>query len=280
MKLTRKTASNIMTYAFMIFMAVLFFFPVYWLVMSSISSLSDLLTAEFSFFPKSLTLLAFKTILARADFLRYIMNSIFVACATTFISMIVCSLGGYALARVNFYGRNVISSLILFTYVIPSVLLVIPIFSIMKDLRLHGSYLSLIIAHTSFSIPFCMWLLRGYFASIPIELEDAGRVDGLTRLGALFRIILPLSLPGLAAASMFTFILSWNEFLFAFILINEEHMKTLPVGIASFWTNTITMEMWSWILASSVIAVIPVLIVFLFIQRYLIEGLSAGALKG
>ncbi len=280
MKLTRKTVINLMIYTFMIFMAILFFFPVYWLVLSSISSLSELLTVKFNIFPKNFSLLAFKTLLARAEFVRYIINSIFVACATTFITMLVCSLGGYALARVNFYGRNVISSLILFTYVIPSVLLVIPIFVIMKNLRLHGTYLSLIIAHTSFSIPFCMWLLRGYFASIPVELEDAGRVDGLTRLGALFRIILPLSLPGLAAAGMFTFILSWNEFLFAFILINEERMKTLPVGIASFWSNTITMEMWSWILASSVIAVIPVLIVFLFIQRYLIEGLSAGALKG
>jgi multiple sugar transport system permease protein len=193
---------------------------------------------------------------------------------------VICSLGGYALAKVKFFGNNLIGTLVLYTYVVPSVLIVIPIFVVITKFQLQNAYLSLIMAYTSFSIPFCMWLLRGYFVSIPNEPEDAAMVDGTSRIGALFRIVLPLSLPGIAAAAMFSFVLSWNEFLFALVLINDEDMKTLPVGIASFWTNTITMEMWSYILASSVIAIIPVFIVFLFIQRYMIEGLAAGAIKG
>lgn len=274
------SAFNVLGVVFLVVMMVAFFFPVYWLITSSFTSISGLLSADIKLIPKNISLKAYKTLLSQATFVRYIINSIIIAVVTTGLALLVCSLGGYALSRVKFFGRDFISTVILFTYVVPQVLLAIPIFVIINKLRLQNSYFSLILAYASFSIPFCMWLLRGYFATIPRYLEDAARVDGLTRIGSLFRIVLPLSLPGLAAAAMFTFILCWNEFIFAFVFVTSEKMKTLPTGIAGFWGKTITMEMWSWILASSVIAVVPVLIVFLFIQRYMIQGLSAGALKG
>jgi multiple sugar transport system permease protein len=280
MEINLKIISKVSVFILLGVLATAFFFPIYWLIVSALSSLTDLLTIDFSILPKSFSLFSFKALLRKPEFIRYIINSLFVASATTCITIVICSLGGYALARVKFFGNNLIGTLVLYTYVVPSVLLVIPIFVVITKFHLQNTYLSLIMAYTSFSIPFCMWLLRGYFVSIPHELEDAAMVDGTSRIGALFRIVIPLSLPGIAAAAMFSFVLSWNEFLFALVLINDEDMKTLPVGIASFWTNTITMEMWSYILASSVIAIIPVFIVFLFIQRYMIEGLAAGAIKG
>jgi ABC-type glycerol-3-phosphate transport system permease component len=262
------------------FLIIIFFLPVYWLILSSLSSITDLMTAEFYVFPKRVTLEAFKLLLGKSEFIRYIINSVLIAFCNTGITLVVSSLGGYGLARMRFFGRNVISTLILFVYVIPSVLLVIPLFILVTRLRIQNTYIALIMAYTTFSIPFCIWLLKGYFSTIPLELEDAARVDGLSRLGTLIRIIMPLSLPGLAAAAMFAFILSWNEFLFAFIFINEESMRTLPVGIATFWGEAVSTREWSLILSSALVATIPVLILYIFIQRYMIQGLAAGALKG
>lgn len=257
-------------------------FPVYWLVLTALKAGGQFLAGDLSSLsPTSLTGRHFETVLSDPRLLRYLLNSCIVAIATTGITITVSSLAAYALARLEFRGRRLLARGMLFTYVVPSVLLIVPLYSMVLAVGLYDALPSLVIAHVTFGIPFCVWLLRAYFMTLPVELEDAARVDGCSRLGALIRIVLPLSAPGLVAAAMFAFILSWNEYLFALVLLPGAEHKTLPVGITSTYMSiSMTGEDWSVLMAASVIAASPVVLVFLGLQRWLIGGMAAGSVKG
>jgi ABC-type glycerol-3-phosphate transport system permease component len=260
-------------------LAAINFFPIYWLVISSFRPLTEMITPKVTLFPNRFVLENYVYIFKNTNFIRYFVNSSLIALITTFLSIVISVPAGYSLARLKFYGRNTLGKLILFTYIIPSVLLIIPIFSMIVKLKLMDTYLSLIISYTTFSIPFCIWILRGFFLSIPKELEEASMVDGTGRVGALLRVIFPLSTPGVAAAAVFCFILSWNEYLFALVFINDDALRTLPIGLG-FFLGQMQGELWGSLMAFAALTSFPVLIFFLLLEKYFVEGLTTGAVKG
>jgi len=257
-------------------------FPIYWLVVTSLKPSDEIFPKSIAdFVPHSLTLDHYRTVLfGGKHFFTYFFNSMIVAGSTTLITLAVATLGGYALARLSFPGSRWLGRSVLFAYVIPPVLLVIPVFRILLGLGLYDSLFGLILAHVTFAVPFALWLLRAYFSGIPVELEQAGMTDGLTRLGVLWRIVLPLAGPGLVAVSIFTFMLSWNDYLYALVLLTDDSVRTLPIGLtANFMNQNMGANDWGNVMAASVLSAVPVLVAYLVLQRWLVGGLAAGAVK-
>jgi multiple sugar transport system permease protein len=198
--------------------------------------------------------------------------------STTFFTVTFAALAAYSITRLVFPGRKLLARGMVYTYLVPQSLLFIPLFGIMVDTGMDNSLVGLLIAYLGFTIPFCTWLLMGYFLSIPIELEEAALVDGCTRLGVLFRIIMPISLPALAVVAFFSFTLSWNEFLYAQVFTSDVDVKTIPTGITNFIVEDVFF--WGPIMASTFLSAIPPLFVYFIFQRWLITGLTMGAVKG
>ncbi len=192
--------------------------------------------------------------------------------------MTIATAGAYSLTRFKFYGREKIASLILFTYMFAPIMIVIPFYVLIKKIGIANTHLALIMAYTAFCLPFSLWLLRAFFQSIPMVLEEAALTDGAGRIRAVIHVIFPLALPGIIATGIFTFILAWNDYIFVRILITSDELKTLSVGIADLYNATVID--WGMIMAGGMLITIPVLIFFIFIQRYLIAGWGAGAMKG
>lgn len=207
------------------------------------------------------------------------LNSALVAIATMFLGTVISALGGYSLARYRFPGSRYIDRFILLAYVIPPILLVVPIYVFMVTLRLQDTLVSVVLAHLILTIPFGIWLLRGFFRDIPVDLDEAAKVDGASRLGILWRIVLPISLPGLAAVAVFIFMESWNEFLFSSVLIDSRANQTFTVGLYSV-AGTYGDVRWGETMAAATVGAIPVFILFLLFQRWLVSGLTSGAVKG
>ena len=231
-------------------------------------------------FPRPPVLEHFVTVLADRLFLRYMANSLIVASITAALAILVCTLGAYSLARLRFPGSNFIGRIALLTYTVPSVLLLIPLFKIVVGIGINDSLTSLVLTYTTFAIPFSLWMLRAFFQSLPPELEDAAMVDGAGRLGALFRVILPLSMPGVAATALFAFILAWNEFLFALIFTSSDDVRTLPIGVALTMTREQTAVDWATAMAASTVSSLPIFILVMLGQRGFVRGLTAGGVKG
>jgi multiple sugar transport system permease protein len=268
--------------ALVLAIAVLNVFPIYWIVVTSLSPVSEILSRDLlSLIPTRPTALHYARLFTFMPYATYLANSLMVALATTALTLAVSALGGYALARLSFPGRNAIARLVLFTYAVPSVLLLIPLYTAIVQYGLQNTRLSLILAHTTFAIPFSLWLLRGFFHSLPAELEDAAMIDGASHFGVLCRIVLPLAAPGLVTAAMFGFILSWNEYLFVLVFINDDALRTIPVGVAAnIMTGNIQPDHWPMLMAASIISSVPVGALFLVLQKSLVQGLTAGGVKG
>jgi multiple sugar transport system permease protein len=220
----------------------------------------------------------YRRLFAEYDFARYFLNSTLVALVTAIFATSVSAFAGYSLARFHFPGRGLVGFLILTTQMLPSVAIIIPLFLWFKQFGLIDSYWALLIAYNAFAIPFCTWMLRGFFASIPPELEEAAQVDGASQLHAFLKIVLPLSAPGLLATAIFSFILAWQEFLFAVTFTSRAELRTLTVGIASMRGKDVID--WGLLNAGVVVTTIPLAILFVMVQRYLVQGLTAGAIKG
>ena len=257
-------------------------FPIYFMIVGSISPVETFLRRDLgeillprAFVGDHLAVVAFDPV-----FLRFALNSMIVATATTVISVAIATLGAYSLARLRFPGSELLGRFVLLTYTIPSVLLLIPLFKIVVTLNLANNLIALVITYTTFSVPFCLWLLRSYFQSLPRDLEEAAMVDGASRLGALFRVILPLSIPGIVATGLFAFILAWNEFLFALVFTTTSDVKTLPIGVSTTFTAEQTATDWAVAMSASTLSAVPIFIIVLFLQRGLVRGITAGAVKG
>jgi len=256
-------------------------FPIYWIFLVSAIPSKNLLSQTLAWLiPKGLTLEYYKSLLDTTNYERFYFNSIVVSTITTVLTLIIAALGGYSLGRLKFKGKKVIGRLILFTYVVPPVLLLIPLFQLIVKFHLQNNFVGLIISYMTFALPFCLWMLRGFFSSLPEGIEEAAMIDGTSVFGAFYRIVLPLTTPGLVASAMFTFMLCWNEFLFAMVFINDDVYRTIPVGVVSrFVTTTMVPSDWSKIMAASMMAAIPVYLLFIFLQKYLVQGLAAGSVK-
>lgn len=262
-----------------LFIAI-FSYPIFWLFMAAVVGFNDMVAYDWPLIPPTISFESFIRFFQHTNAIDWLWNSTIVAVVSTLVSVLVAIPAGYALARLPFWGRETMGRLLLVTYIVPPVLLVVPIFLVMANFKLLNTLSGLILTHITICLPFCIWILRGYFSSLPRDIEDAGRIDGLSLFGVIWRVVVPISGPGVGAAAAFTFIISWQEFLFAFTLMSKQTMKTLPVAIAGFPSNVVDETLWANMMSSSVIATIPVFIVFLALQKFFVQGLTAGAVKG
>ncbi|MFI5586234.1 ABC transporter permease subunit [Amycolatopsis sp. NPDC051758] len=251
--------------------------PLYWMTVTAFKSDDQIVARTDDLWPTPWTTEQF-TNLFTGTFGTWYVNTILVSVASTAIALVCAALAGYALARLKFRGSESFTVTILLTYVMPGALLFIPLYQLMSGIGLNDSLWSLVLAYPTFTLPFATWLLVGYFKSIPADLEEAALVDGCTRFGAFRRIVLPLAKPGLLAVALFTLTNAWNEFLFAFVFITKDEYKTLPVGMQSMIFGDVVPQ--GQLAAASLLVSIPVVLMYGFGQRFLTEGLTAGAVKG
>lgn len=253
-------------------------FPLAWIVVSSLKDLSETFRIPPIWLPHRPTLQNFVTVLTLRSFGRYFVNSLIVSGATTLFSIVLASLAGYGFSRFRFPGARALMVTVLGAQMFPGLVLIIPVFTLASRVHLLNTYSVLILAYTSFSLPFCVWMMKGFFDGIPKELDEAAVIDGCTRMGVFTRVILPLSLPGLVATAIFSFLVAWNEFLFGVVLATRENMYVVTVGIAS--TIGEFQVRWNELMASAVLATVPTILLYSLLERYLVRGLSAGAIKG
>ena len=252
-------------------------FPFYWAIVSSLTPEARLYERR-SLIPTTLVLDHYRALFAERDFLVPIRNSLIVAGSTTVFCVVVGGLCAYALARLRFRGKAPILGLILAVSVFPQIAVISPLYLVLRELRLINTYPGLILPYLTFAMPLTVWLLVGFFRQLPAELEEAAMVDGASRLRALWEIILPLAVPGLATTAILTFVYSWNEFLFALSFTLGPERQTVPVAIALFRGQY--QVPWGQILAAAIVATAPVTLLVLLFQRRIVQGLTAGAVKG
>lgn len=268
----------IQTYGILVLLTIIIGFPLYWMVSSSLKPGPELFTSPPNLIPKSLTLEWYREVILRSQAPQLFINSFVVATATMIINLVIAIPGAYSLTRFKYLGRDLFFFSTLSSYVFPAILLLVPLFLILSSLHLIDTLGGIILSHTIITVPFSLWLMRSFFLTIPVELEEAALVDGSTYLGAFVRIVLPIAAPGALSTGLIAFIFSWNEFLFASVIATSSSTKTLPVGISEFITSFDIR--WGEIMALGTITTIPVIIFFIFIQKYFVKGLTAGALKG
>jgi ABC-type glycerol-3-phosphate transport system permease component len=252
--------------------------PFYWMIATSLKFDKETYGYEATLIPQRPTLSNYATVFRETPYLLYLRNSVIVAVGSTILSMIIAVLGAYAIARLNFPGRALLARGLVFTYLVPTSLLFIPMFALMSMLRLTDSLHGLIIAYLGFDVPFCTWLLMGYFKSVPVELEEAARVDGCNRVGALVRIVLPMSLPALVVVTFFSFTHAWNEFLYAYVFTSTTTARTVTTGLVNFMSQDVFF--WGPLMASTVMSALPPVVMFLVFQRWVVKGLTLGGVKG
>jgi ABC-type glycerol-3-phosphate transport system permease component len=252
--------------------------PFYWMVATSLKRDKEIYGFEATLIPRQPNLDAYRRLFAQTPFLLYLRNSTVIAVSTTVASLVLGCLGAYALARLRFRGRAVIARGLIFTYLVPQSLLFIPLFAVMSALALTDTLKGLTLAYLGFTLPFCTWLLLGYFRSVPLELEEAALVDGCSRLSALVRVILPMSLPALAVVAFFSFTQAWNEFLYANVFVNSVEARTITMGLTLFVVEDVFF--WGPMMAAACLATVPPVVVYLVFQRWVVKGLTLGAVKG
>lgn len=253
-------------------------FPFYWAIITAFKTEAQIERLQNVFWPRPWTAEHFAYMWTQTDFPIWIKNTISVAVITTILSVSAAALGAYALVRLRWRGARFVSATVLFTYLVPSAMLLIPMYKILSDLHVNNSVASLVITYPSFILPFATWLLMGYYRSIPEELEEAALIDGCTRIGAFARVVVPLAAPALLATSLFAVTSSWNEFLYAFTFIFSDASKTLPVGLAQMVLGDVYP--YGNMMAASVMMAVPVAILYVLGQRSMVDGLTAGGVKG
>lgn len=252
--------------------------PLLWMLSTSLKPPREVLATPPTLLPAAPTLENFARLLNQTAFVSYFLNSMTVAGLTVLLTMAVGSAGAYSLTRFAFPGRESIARLILCTYMFAPIMIVVPIYILARRAGIVDTHTALVLSYSSFCLPFSLWLLRAFFQSIPLDLEEAALVDGAGRLRALIYIVAPLALPGLIATSIFTFTLAWNDYIFTRILIISDELKTLPVGVQDLFSAAVVD--WGLVMAAGMLITIPALAFFMAVQRHLIAGWGTGGLKG
>jgi ABC-type glycerol-3-phosphate transport system permease component len=260
------------------FMLVVFCgIPLIWMLFTSLKPLGELFTYPPTILGKY-TLSNFQRLFTETYFLIYFKNSIVVAGTTVILDIVVATLGAYSLTRFRYKGKELLANLTLFTYMFAPIMIIIPVYVLLLDLRLTDSHFGIVLAYTSISLPFTLWLLRAFFQSFPMDMEEAAFIDGANRFQSLVYVVIPQALPGIIATSVFAFVVVWNDYLFARVLLSTPLLKTMPVGLQDIYESTIVD--WGLLMAGAVVVSIPALIFFLTVQRFLIQGWGMGAVKG
>jgi multiple sugar transport system permease protein len=278
-----------------IFLAILFFFlgsilfPFYWMVISSFKTQIEIAGREPVYIPESLRLDAYKELFdpnytSYQDFFRNIINSLVVSVPTSILAVVLAVLGSYAIVRLHFRGKNVMLNSILIIYLFPGVLLIIPLFSMVARLgaevgiEVQDNLWVLVLMYLAQTLPVSLYMLVNYFRTIPAEIEQAGLIDGCSHLGVIRRISLPLAVPALVSVGIYTFMIAWNEFLYALVFLNNPDMFTMPIKINTIFNDPSPRP--NVVMAASTIMTIPIIVLFLGMERFLTEGLAAGGVKG
>src|SRR5437867_874134 len=277
----------IATYVALAIFAIWTVVPFLWMFLASLKTNKEIYQ-DFTLVPKSLYFGHYTTLLfgygstgagkASAYFGIWMKNSAYVAIVTTTVSIVLGSLAAYAITRLSFKGRSIMARGLIVTYLVPATLLFIPLFQIVYSLRLGDTLESLMLVYPTFTLPFCTWMLCSYFRSIPIELEEAALIDGCSRLGVLFRIVMPLALPAVAVVALFSFTQSWNEFLYALVFTNSLATRTVTVGLTQMLGEDVFY--WGQMMAGAIVTAVPPVAMYTLAQRFVIRGLTGGAVKG
>jgi multiple sugar transport system permease protein len=270
--------AKVATIAGLIVFAIVVLVPFWWIASMSFKTYEQIQFATSIYVPSPFTWVNYTGLWLDTRFPLWLRNSLVTAVVVTLITTVIACLSGYAVARLRFPGREAIASLILILYLVPPALLFIPLYRVLAELGATNSLVALFLSYPTFTVPFCTWLLIGFFKTLPTELEEAALVDGATRTSALVRVLLPLAAPGIVASAVFAFTLSWNEFLYALIFIQDETLITVPVGLNLLIYGDVFH--WGELMAASVITTIPVVALYMFIHRWMVEGLAAGSVKG
>ena len=273
----RRRAAHVAIYGILVVTTAVMLFPVAWMLTVSVRPNVEVMKIPPQWIPTVFTLAPYVKVLGSARYLRTFANSYFIALVVTAFSLFVGALAAYALARFRFKGQRAVIMFLIITQMFPLVLLCIPYFRVVVSLGLYDTLTALIVVYTTFTLPFCILMLRSYFAQIPKDMEEAAMVDGCTRLGAIARTLIPLSFPALVGAGLYTFLLAWNEFLFAVVLIESWEKRVITMAIYSLLAEFVTE--WSMMMAFSVLASAPLVVAFIFLQRYVVQGMTAGAIK-
>ncbi len=273
--------------AFTFLMAFVYFLPIAWMVKSSFQTERDIRVTELNLGFSSPTLANYLNALANKQFTTWFTNSTILAVSTMVVTVITATLAAYSLARLPNRVTRVLGRFFLMAYISPGVMVIIPLFILLTNLGLQNTYQGLIITYSSFAVPFGTWLLIGYFKSLPVELEDAAMIDGCSRLGALWRVVFPLSTPAVVTVALFAFVLAWNDLLFAIVFTRTDAMQTLSSGLVSATSSIVGSDnpapgTWGFgtVFAVCILVAAPVIAVFVILQNWLVSGLSAGAIKG
>jgi multiple sugar transport system permease protein len=273
-----------------IFFAVLTFFltgilfPFYWMVSSSFKTYAEIGSRQPTYIPSALRWEAYQELFAYWDFASNIMNTVIVSVPTSIIAVILSTLGAYAIARLSFPGKEALLNSILMIYLFPGVLLIIPLFAMLAQIgdrigfEVQDNLPVLIITYLAQTLPVALYMLANYFRTIPEEIEQAGLIDGCSRLGVIWRITLPLAIPALVSVAIYTFMIAWNEFLYAFVFLNDRSLFTMPIKINTIYNDPSPRP--HVVMAASTIMTLPVVFMFLSLEKFLEEGLSAGGVKG
>jgi ABC-type glycerol-3-phosphate transport system permease component len=269
--------SKILFTAINLIMLVVILLPIVWMVSFSLKPEHEQFDIPTTFFSKNYTIENYKKALY-PEFLRYILNSIIISISTVVIALSISIFSSYSFSRLKFPGRKKLLIIIILTQLFPLTSMIIPIYQVLKTLNLINTYPGFILAYLTFTIPVSVWMLRGFFNNIPPEIEEAAIVDGCSRMSAFFRVVLPVSKPGITATAIWIMIVTWQEFMFALVISTTREMRTLPVGLFDFF-GQFTIS-YGTLMAGAVVVSIPIMIVFIFLQRYFIAGLTAGAVKG
>ena len=254
-------------------------FPLIWMVITSIKPQTELFRIPATFWPTEITFEHYRTLLEKTAFLKYMRNSVILSTSTTMLVITVAVLGAYSLTRFTYPGRERMAFLVLATYLLPSVVLVLPLYLMMVKVGIANTLFSLVVAYTTFALPYALWLLRSFMASMPEELEWAALVDGASRFGAFVDVVLPQAISGIISTALFTFIVTWNEYFYALILVNTDEARPLTTGVITMLVTSFNIE-WSLLMAAAVAMSLPLIIIFVFLQGYLVRGFAGTGVKG
>ncbi len=253
-------------------------FPFYWMVNTSLKPASEIFLSPPTFVSSNWSLDAYVTVLTERPFARYFLNSLVVTLGTTLLSVTLAAFAAYGFTRFFPRGATPFVVFLLFTKMLPETLLIIPYFQLMASVGLLNSYLALILAYSSFALPFSVWMLIGFFRSIPRDIDEAAKIDGASSLQTFLLVILPLARPGLVAVALFTFLIAWNSYLWALVLTTDASMHVLSVGVANMVGEY--RVQWNELMAAAVIAAVPVMLLFSLLERHLVNAITSGAVKG
>ena len=251
--------------------------PLYWVTVSSFKSREEILRRTPTLIPQDVTFDSFDQLFTATDYQTYLMNSFIVALLTAVLTVLVAFLGAYGLYRLRIPGGDKIAGLVLLSYMIPGTLLLVPLYQVFAQLRIVNTHAALILVNIAFTAPFCTWLLRGFLQAVPREIDEAAAVDGAGPVRTMLSVVLPLMAPGLATVAVYAFVYSWTEFVFASQLLISDDLKTLPIGLSAIM-GQYTVN-WGLLMAGTVCTMVPAIVAFLFVGKYFVGGLTAGAVK-